>query len=123
MPADIRFLDTDETTVITTFDFGSVATPGQSANKKLFVENSGDETAQSVTMTIAAIGTNDGDDHAEVALDSGGSPGTFGAGPLSLGNIAAGNTVPFWTRVNVASVLTADGNPRRYALDAEGGTI
>jgi hypothetical protein len=123
MPAALRFYDTDGSTVITTYDFTTVASPGQTANKKFYVENFGDQIAQSTTITIEAVGTNDGDDYAQTALDSGGSPGTFGTSQLSLGDIAAGIKVAFWSRVVLPSGVTADNNTRRYNLTGAALTI
>src|SRR6185369_10343355 len=121
--ASLVFKDTDGTTTITTVNHGNIASPGSSANKKVFVKNEGDQTAQSVTLTITAIGTNDGADWALVAPDSGGSPGSFVTTPLSLGNIAAAASVAFWFKETLPSALTADLNPRRYDLVASGSTI
>lgn len=123
MPAALRFNDTDGSTVITSYDEGDIASPGQTANKKFYVENFGDQTAQSTTVDIEAVGTNDGDDYAQSALDSGGSPGTFGITQLALGNIAAGARVAFWSRIILTSGVTADNNPRRFNLTANADTI
>jgi len=90
---------------------------------QLFVDNFGDQTAEDVTVTITAVGTNDGDDYAQIALDSGGSPGTWGTSDLSLGDIAASSDSPFWVRVILPTGLTADQNPRRFEIDAEGFTV
>jgi len=123
MAAALRILDEDETTVITTKNLGSINTPGSSSEVQLFVDNFGDQTAEDVTVTITAVGTNDGDDYAQIALDSGGSPGTWGTSDLSLGDIAASSDSPFWVRVILPTGLTADQNPRRFEIDAEGFTV
>lgn len=123
MPAALRILDTDESTIITTKNLGSINTPGQSSNVKLFVENFGDETAQDVTVSIEALGTNDGDNYAQIAPDVSGSPGTWQTADLDLGDIDTLEHTPFWTRVVLPTGLTADNNPRRYQLDASGFTV
>jgi hypothetical protein len=123
MSAALRFTDSDGSTVITSYDFSTIASPGQTANKKFYVENFGDQTAEDTTVDIEAVGTNDGDDYAQTALDSGGSPGAFGTSQLALGDIAAGVKVAFWTRVVLTSGVTADNNPRRYNLTGTAFTI
>lgn len=122
MSAALRFLDSDGATVITTVDLGDIATPGSSANKKLFAQNFGTSAATSVVVSIEAVGTNDGDDYAKIAPDLSGSPGTFGTGDVSLGTIAALAKVAFWTQAVLPAGLTADANPRRFRLDARGLT-
>jgi hypothetical protein len=123
MPASLVYLDTDASTVITTEDLASILSPGSSANKRLFVKNVGDQTGQSVTVTIEAVGTNDGDDYALLAPDLGGSPGAFSTSPLSLGNIAAGAMQGFWLKVTLVAGLSAEGNTREFKLHAAGSTI
>lgn len=123
MSAQLEFFDSDGSTIITTYNLGSVATPGSSTNKKFFVDNFGDQTAQSLTVSLEAVGTNDGDDYALLATDSGGSPGSFGVGPISLGNLSASTSIAFWTRVTLPSGITPDGNPRRYNLLASALSI
>lgn len=122
MSASLRMLDSDGTTVITTVDVGDVATPGSSAEKKLFVQNFGTSDAVGVVVSIEAVGTNDGDDYAKIAEDLSGSPGTFGTADVSLGTIAPLASEPFWTQVVLPGGLTADANPRRFRLDATGLT-
>lgn len=123
MSAALRFKNTDGTTVITTLSLGNIASPGASSNHKLYVENYGDATAQSVTMTLETVGSSDGITYALEATDVAGSPGAFGAGPLSVGDIAAGIKVAFWTRASLVSGLTADQNPRRYDIQADGTSV
>jgi hypothetical protein len=123
MPATLRFLDTDGTTVITTEDLASILSPGSSSNKKLYVENSGDQTAQSVTVENEAVGTNDGVDYALLAADVAGSPGAFSTSPVSLGDIAAAAKVAFWAKVTLVAGLSAEGNTREYKIHASGSTI
>jgi hypothetical protein len=123
LSATLRIYDTDGSTVITTLTLGNITSPGASSDKKIYVNNFGDQTAQSVTLAIVAVGTNDGSLYAYTAPDSGGSPGTFAQTTLSLGNITAGSSIAVWTRANLVSNLTADGNPRRYNLLASGTTI
>lgn len=118
MPASLRFLDDDEVTPITTLSMGNVATPGTTSGKKLFVENFGDEDATSLAVAIEQVGTSDGDDYAQLAPDSGGSPGTWVTTPLSFGTLVAGDTAPFWLRDSVPAGRTADNNPRRFDLAA-----
>lgn len=122
MSASLRILDSNGTTVITTVDAGDIATPGSSANKKLFVQNFGTSAATAVVVSIEPVGTNDGDDYAKIAPDLSGSPGTFGTTDVSLGTIAPLATAPFWTQVVLPGGLTADANPRRFRLDATGLT-
>jgi hypothetical protein len=122
MPAALRTLDSDGSTVITTVNLGNLATPGTSANKKLFVQNFGTVTAQSVTLEIEAVGTNDGNLYLQTAPDVSGSPGTFAQTTITMGDIAVLATVAFWIRVVLPSGLTADDNPRRANLVASGLT-
>lgn len=123
MPASLRFLDSDGATVITSEDLGSILSPGSSSNTKLFVENTGDQTAQTVTVEIEQVGTNDGDDYALLAPDVAGSPGAFVTTPVSLGNIAAGAKTAFWTKATLVAGLSAIGNTRQYKIHAEANTV
>lgn len=123
MSAILQFLDSDNSTVITTLDEGSIASPGSSANKKLYVKNNGDQTAQGTTVSIEQIGTNDGSLYALIALDSGGSPGTFGTSQISLGNITAGSSVALWAKITLITGLTSAANPRRFNLTANALTL
>jgi hypothetical protein len=123
MSAALRFYDSDGTTVITSYDFGTVASPGSTSSKKFYIENFGDQTAQTTTIDLEAVGTNDGDDYAQTALDVAGSPGAFGTSQLTLGSIAAGIKVAFWSRVVLPSGVTADNNTRRYNLTGTAFTI
>lgn len=109
--------------MITALNEGNIVSPGSSANKKLWVENFGDQTAQAVTLTLEAVGTNDGDDYAYIAPDSGGSPGAFVQTSMNLGDIASLAKVAVWTKITLPGNLTADNNPRRYNLKASGLTI
>lgn len=119
MPADLRILDSDQTTPIVTLSEGDITTPGAATSKLLYVENFGDADATSLTVTCEQVGTGDGINFAQLALDSGGSPGTWTTSPLSLGTLAASATVPFWARASVPAGRTADNNPRRYDLVAD----
>jgi hypothetical protein len=123
MPASLRYLDTDASTVITTEDLASILSPGSSSNKLLYVENTGDQTAQSVTVMIEAVGTNDGDDYALLAPDLGGSPGGFSTSPVSMGDLGAGDMQGFWLKVTLVAGLSAEGNTREFKLHAAGSTI
>lgn len=123
MPATLRVLDSDGSTVITTLNLGSVSTPGSTSGHKCFVNNNGTATAQSVSLTIEQVGTNDGNSYLQTAPDSGGSPGTWGQTSISLGDIAVSASVAFWVRVVLPSGLTADGNPRRVNVKASGFTV
>jgi len=69
------------------------------------------------------VGTNDGDDFALLALDVAGSPGAYSTSPLSLGDITAGNSTPFWVKVTLVAGLSAEGNTREFKLHAAGSTI
>lgn len=123
MPASLRFLDTDGSTIIDTVNLGAVASPGTSADKLVHVQNFGDQTAQDVVASIEAVGTNDGDDFAEIAADSGGSPGPFDVVNIDLGNIDVLEVVPVWLRADVFTGVTPDQNPRRWNLKAAGITF
>lgn len=118
MAAQVRFLDTDETTVLTNLNQGNIETPETGASKKIFVQNFGTTDAEEVTVSIDAVGTNDGEQYVETALDAGGSPGAFGTDDLDLGTIAPLDSVPIWTRIVHPAGLTADANPRRAKLTA-----
>lgn len=123
MSATFQFLDTDGTTVITSLSRGNLESPSTDTAKKLFVKNNGDQDSTSTEVTIVQVGTNDGDDYAYVANDSGGSPGAFQQTPISLGTIVAGAQVAFWIRETIPAGRTADLNPRRYDLRATGLTV
>ncbi len=119
MSAQLRFLDTDQMTVITTKNGGNVDSPGSSSSFRLFVQNFGSSSAISTTLGIEQVGTNDGDDYALIASDSGGAPLAFGSTSLSFGGIAVLQSVPFWVKVTLPAGLTADANPRRFNLRAK----
>lgn len=123
MPATLRVIDTDGSTIITAINFGNVDTPGETSDKLIYVENFGDETAQDVSFTLEAVGTNDGDDWALIAADSGGSPGSYDTTAIDLGDILSLNRVAVWAKVALPSGLTSDNNPRRFNLKASGVTI
>lgn len=123
MPAQLRVLDSDETTVITSDNLGNVATPGSTSPTKYFINNFGTGEATGVTVSIEAVGTNDGDDYTQIAPDVSGSPGVFGVTPVDLGTIAALSSKAFWAQIVQPSGLTADLNPRRSNLVAEGFTV
>ncbi len=123
MPAALRVLDSDGSTVITTLNLGNIATPGNSSQHKCFVNNNGTSTAQSVSLTINQVGTNDGNSYLQTAPDVSGSPGTCGQTSISLGDIAVSASVAFWVRVVLPSGLTADNNPRRVDVKASGFTV
>lgn len=118
MPAALRFLAADESTVLLSDNHGNIATPGTSTALKRFVENFGDADADDLTVTITQIGTNDGDDYAQLAPDSGGSPGAWTTSPLTFGTLGDGLTAPFWVREVVPAGRSADNNPRRYDVAA-----
>lgn len=123
MSASLEFLDTDNTTVITTLDIGNVDSPGTSTQTKLFLKNTGDQSATSTTIAIQAVGTNDGSAYALIAPDSGGSPGTFVTSPLSVGTLTAGSEYTFWVEAVLVAGITPGANPRRFNLHASGQTI
>ena len=123
MAADLRILDSDGTTVITSSDQGNIATPGNSTAKKFYVENIGTTQATEVTVSIEAFGTNDGSDYTYTAPDIAGSPGSFGQSDISLGTIAPLATSPFWVQITQPAGLTADFNPRRSNIVVAGLTI
>lgn len=118
MAAEIRFLDTDESTVITTLYLGQVPTPGLQP-KKLFVENIGDATAQDLTVSLQELNNSDGIDFAQTAVDNSGIPGPFQEAALDLGDLLPGETVALWTRAALIAGITTDNNAREYRLHAE----
>lgn len=123
MSAILEFLNSDNSTVITTLDIGNVASPGASSQTKLFLKNIGDQSATATTIAIQPLGTNDGSAFALIAPDSGGSPGTFSNATLSVGTLAAAAEYAFWTEVTLVAGLSPDGNPRRFNLHAEGTSV
>lgn len=123
MPAQLRILDDDETTVITSDNLGNIPTPGTSSDQKYFVNNFGTSASLETVVTIEAFGTNDGDDYTQIAEDNAGVPGTFSQDPVELGTIAPLTSAPFWARVAQPAGLTADNNPRRANLVANSLTI
>jgi len=118
MPAALRFLEDDESTITTSEALGNVQSPGTSTPIKRFIENFGDQDAEDLILTIVQVGNNDGDDYAQIAPDSGGSPGTWTTSPIVFGTLPDSATAPFWVRANVPAGRTADNNPRRFDLDA-----
>jgi hypothetical protein len=120
MSANLQFLASDNATVITTLNLGSIASPGSSTQTKLYLQNTGTTSADSTTITIEQIGTNDGSIYALLAPDAGGTPGVFGTSPLSVGSIAALGEVPFWTEVTLVAGLSPNNNPRRFNLQGQG---
>lgn len=123
MSAALEYLDSDGVTVITAKNSGNIPSPGQSSQFKVFLKNTGDQTAQGLTVTIVQIGTNDGNSFAQIAPDNGGTPGTFGTSPLSLGNLAAGATVALWFQEVIPAGISADNNPRKYDLKYSATTL
>lgn len=113
MPAELRILEADETTVVTTTNEGNVATAGSSTPTQFYVNNFGTSNATEVTVSITAVGTNDGEDYLQIAEDVAGSPGTFSQDPIEMGTIAPLASVPFWIQIVQPSGLTANDNPRR----------
>ncbi len=120
MPASLRFLAADDATVLSSDNHGNVLTPGTSTPLKRFLENYGDADADETTLTITQVGNNDGSTYAQLAPDSGGSPGAWTTLPLSFGTLIPSATTPFWVRESVPAGRTADRNVRRYDLIASG---
>lgn len=116
MPAQLRVLEDDQTTVVTSDNMGNVPTPGTSTETQYYVNNFGTVNATSVIVSIEAFGTNDGDDYTQIAEDVAGSPGTWGQSDIDLGTIAPLASEPFWVRVSQPAGLTADNNPRRSKI-------
>ncbi len=72
--------------------------------EKLLYYRSGADNEQNVTINVYDLSPSAGvDPTTEVFLapDSSGTPGTYQAPPLILGNVAANTTVPFWIKIVV----------------------
>lgn len=120
MSAQFRIFASDQQTVITTENLGNILSPGSSSNVKMYLQNFGNQTANSVLISINPLAGNDGNLYAYLAVDSNGSPGPFGPGPLSVGSSSVLSMTPFWTNVQLIAGLTPDGNPRRYSIVCSG---
>ena len=90
----------------------------------IFVDDPGDPTAQTHTYHVRT-----GSAYVELALDSSGSPGTWGSGPLTLtelgevsGVITPSGYVYFWFRTNIPSAAVP-GDRRMFNLRARGLTV
>lgn len=95
------------TTEITTLTTQHPNTGG-SAQQKVYVSNN-DATKRYENISVDVVDTNGADDtsYVQLALDSAGSPGTFGAAgaSLTMANITTANTgAPFWVKVTTPSV-------------------
>jgi hypothetical protein len=84
----------------------------------------GDPTAKTFTINVR-----EGDDWVEFAPDSGGAPGTWQSGPLTLtelgetsGTITAGGHAFFWIRINLPG-SAAPGDMRMAMLRSRGLTV
>lgn len=104
MAASINWYDTDDTTLLTSVDQGTIP-PGTSyfqrvgAYRQLRVKNDGTETFTTVNVEIQQAGTYDGYTHQRIAPDATGSAGTFQdhtSNPLALGALAVGAVEPVW---------------------------
>jgi hypothetical protein len=118
MGATLRFLDTDETTVVTTVSLGRAISPGLSSNRKLFLHNNGDGPAEDIVISLATSNDSDGVDYALLAEDVGGIPQPFETTDLSVDSLPSGETYPFWTRATMVTGVTPDNNTREYSLSA-----
>jgi hypothetical protein len=98
MAATIQILD-DSEEAITSVNFGAI---------------DGGDSATGASLELERAAGSDGVDNCLLALDSGGNPGTYSAGPISLGTIAAGAQVAFWVKVTPPNGTTPAGNPRQF---------
>jgi hypothetical protein len=103
---------------ITAWNFGTVA-GGSSTQAKFYVENTGSNDAESVQIVIERLVQNDGVDYVEIALDSGGNPGTYQTGAINLGTLAAGAQQAFWVRQTIPAGATPQGNTRQFLFGTE----
>ncbi len=73
----------------------------------------------------ANIVISDGGEYLQLAVDSGGSPGTYAkrtsyAAGLDIGTLTAGATYAFWIKQVIPDGTTAVGNDRRYRMPVKG---
>jgi hypothetical protein len=112
MAATIQILD-DSEEAITSVNFGAID-GGDSDQLKFYAKNAGSDAATGASLELERAAGSDGVDNCLLALDSGGNPGTYSAGPISLGTIAAGAQVAFWVKVTPPNGTTPAGNPRQF---------
>lgn len=102
---------------ISTKTFGAI-NDGSYVQKKLYVFNAGESDATGLQVSAERYLTSDGVDFVQVAEDSGGNPGAYSS-IIYMGELKAGEKVPFWVRIQVPVGTTPAGNPRGFELDLE----
>lgn len=115
MPAQVRVYETDETTLLSSFSYGSVppnsdyiTIAGQA--KEVRIKNDGDQNLTAVTVAIQQAGSFDLYTYVRIADDVAGSPGTWqdhAAPALALGPINIGAAVPIHLDLIVPISATA----------------
>lgn len=116
MSANVEIM-TDAGDPATSFNWGAIP-DGSSEEYQFFAENTGDQNASSVLVSLARLNQNDGVDFALIAPDVGGNPGVYAASPLSFGTLAPTDSTPFWVKVTVPVGTTPGGNPRQFDVVA-----
>lgn len=116
MPAACVFQD-DAGLTISTKSFGAII-DGSSVQKKLYVFNAGESVASGLKISTERYVTSDGVEFVQIAEDTGGNPDTFSS-ILYLGDLQAGERVPFWVKIQVPVGTTPAGNPRGFELNLE----
>jgi hypothetical protein len=114
MAANIQLQD-DGQDPITYFPYGTIS-GGANATYKFYVKNVGDTAATSVLVSALRVDGSDGVDFVLLALDVSGNPGSYTASALSLGTLAAGDSIAIWAKVTVPSGTSPAGNPRQWSL-------
>lgn len=114
MAARLEFQD-DAGVALTSENFGAVSGSGTSERKFVLI-NSGDNTASDVEVVLSRLAQNDGVTFCQLALDSGGNPGTYTSNTLSIGTLVAGASVTLWGKVTVPAGATPTGNPRQFSV-------
>lgn len=114
MSSNLQLQD-DTGTPITSESFGALD-GGDFEGRKFQVENIGDQDATSAILSAVRLAANDGVDFVLLAPDAGGNPGAYSSTPLSIGDLAPGDIVPFWVKVTVPVGTTPAGNPRQFEV-------
>lgn len=118
MPAALRLIASDGTTVVSSVNEGTVV--GSWGGTLYYLENYGDQSWTAGTLALAAIGSNDGIGMGSFAPDVSGAPGSYQTAPLTVPTLAPLARYGFWLKTVVPGGTTSDANPRRFNLFATG---
>lgn len=118
MPADLKFRDTDNTTVLASLSLtpgvplGSSYSQRTGSWKKLHLANTGDVAFATLNLDILQSGSDPAYTYVYIAPDASGAPNTgaakqYGQGGLNFGALAVGASAAFWLDLVVPSNATA----------------